>query len=64
MAKQRNSYAQAVFDRFGPVVCREYMKRPEDGCKLSRCQNGHEDCAHVLRGPCLKELAQIVELMS
>lgn len=62
-AKKMPSFARATFDRFGEAVCRDYMQRPPD-VKLFRCQNGHEDCAHILRGPCLQELAQIVELMS
>lgn len=63
MAKQRNM-AQATFERFGLDVCRDYIQRPADGCKLYRCEAGHDDCAHIKRGPCLKELTQLVEAMS
>lgn len=64
MAKQRNSYAQVMYDRFGHDACCDYIQRPPEGCHLYRCQNGHDDCAHYKGGACLKELAQLVEAMS
>jgi hypothetical protein len=62
--KPRTTIAEAVLERYGADVCREYITRPADGCTLYRCEKGHDDCAHIKRGVCLQELDALIKVMA
>jgi len=53
--------AQVIFKKFGLEAMASYLERPADGQALYECEHGHDDCAHIRRGPCLAELTKLVK---
>lgn len=53
------SAAGQMFKHRGAEFCRSYVERPE-GMVLYSCDRGHPDCAHYKRGPCIKEMLELL----